>query len=93
MKRLPQLTIAALLTVPMYVGLTRIDALVAWIQTDMAWKALLPIFRLFGVIGAEGEENVIVALLLLFSFVLAFCIVCIAAHMLKRRKPRKLESH
>ncbi|MCX4156162.1 MULTISPECIES: hypothetical protein [Paraburkholderia] len=91
MKRALQKLAAAVLTLPVFIGLTRIDALVAWIQGDTAWKALTPLFRLFGVIGSEGEEDVIIGVLLVISFLIALCVVLIIMASVKRWKARELQ--
>lgn len=78
--------LATLLTPLVFIGLSRIDPLARWVGSDAAWTALMPLFRLFGAVGTEGEENVLLAVLLVASFVVSAIIVWIASALLRRRK-------
>ncbi|WP_323122398.1 hypothetical protein [Burkholderia alba] len=89
MKLLIRLAIAAALTVPICLGLARIDILARWVWSESTWNALLPLFRLLGIYGSEGGEDVLVTLLLILSFTIAFAvasgIVWIATRFIVRR--------
>lgn len=67
MRTLLRLAIAAVLTPFVFFGLSRIDPLAHWVGSDEAWNLLGPLFRLFEVTGIEGEENVLLAVLLVAS--------------------------
>jgi hypothetical protein len=86
MKQLLRFVIALLLTGPVFLGLSRIDPLARWVGSDMVWSALAPLFHLFGATGTEGEENVLLGVLLVASFVIAAAIVWGASHLFGRSR-------
>ncbi|RDK00449.1 hypothetical protein [Paraburkholderia lacunae] len=89
MKGILRVGLTVLLTPLVFMGLSRIDPLARWVGSDAAWSALTPLFHLFGVVGTEGEENVLLAVLLAASFVVAAIIVWIASALLRRHKAQK----
>lgn len=82
--------LAALLTIPVCVLLSRIDPLARWVGSESVWHALRPVFDLFGSYGVEGDANVVVTLLLATSFLIAWLIVWVAAKFLIRVRGRKV---
>ncbi|MGQ7937002.1 hypothetical protein [Paraburkholderia sp. D1E] len=89
MKGILRVGLAVLLTPLVFIGLSRIDPLARWVGSDTAWTALTPLFRLFGAVGIEGEENVLLAVLFIASFVVAAIIVWIASVVLRRHRARQ----
>lgn len=81
MKTFVCLAIAAVLTPFIFFGLSRIDPLARWVGSDEAWNLLGPLFRVFGVTGIEGEENVLLAVLLVASFLVAARVVLLASRL------------
>lgn len=89
MKSFLRVGLAVLLTPLVFIGLSRIDPLARWIGSDAVWTALTPLFRLFGAVGTEGEENVLLAVLLVASFVVSAIIVWIVSALLRRHKAQQ----
>ncbi|ABA49261.1 unnamed protein product [Burkholderia pseudomallei 1710b] len=81
MKMFVRLAIAAVLTPFIFFGLSRIDPLARWVGSDEARNLLGPLFRVFGVTGIEGEENVLLAVLLVASFLVAALVVLLALRL------------
>lgn len=91
MKGLLRILLAVVLTVPVFLGVTRIDILVSWLFSESGYQALSPLFRLFGTVGVEGHENVIAGVLLVLSVVIAVGLVCVGSTLLKRLRARDLQ--
>jgi hypothetical protein len=90
MKRLVlQFVLAIALTVPVFLGLTSFDALIAWMYGDVGWKLLIPLFRLYGAVGVEGEDEVIAGVLLIASFALSLGVVGLASIVLHHRHVKR----
>ncbi|WP_454875359.1 hypothetical protein [Paraburkholderia xenovorans] len=89
MKGILRVGLTVLLTPLVFIGLSRIDPLARWVGSDAAWTALTPLFHLFGVVGTEGEENVLLAVLLAVSFVVAAIIVWIASMLIRRLRAQQ----
>ncbi|WP_323119969.1 hypothetical protein [Burkholderia alba] len=85
MKTLIRLIISIFLTIPVFFGLSRIDPLARWVGSDQTWTLLTPVFRLFGATGIEEEEDILLAILLMVSFIIAAALVCGAERYFKRR--------
>lgn len=92
MKQLLRFVLALVLTGPVFFGLSRIDPLARWVGSDAAWSALAPLFRLFGAAGTEGEETVLLGVLLVLSFIVAAIIVWGVA-ALARAKAHRTAAH
>ncbi|MEZ2310445.1 hypothetical protein AB6809_27760 [Paraburkholderia sp. RCC_158] len=86
MKGLLRVGLAVLLTPLVFIGLSRIDPLARWVGSDAVWTALTPLFRLFGAAGMEGEESVVLCVLLAVSFITAALLVCIASVLIQRQR-------
>ncbi|WP_176059236.1 hypothetical protein [Paraburkholderia sp. BCC1876] len=86
MKPLARCLSAIALTVPVFLGITQINALLAWLYSESGYQALAPLFHLFGTVGVEGHESVIAGLLLALSFALSALIVWLGSALLKRRR-------
>lgn len=91
MKVLLRTGLAVLLTPLVFFGLSRIDPLARWVGSDAVWTALTPVFHLFGVIGSEGEENVLLGALLVMSFVVATIIIWLASALIRRQREQQAE--
>ncbi|MFM0158009.1 hypothetical protein [Paraburkholderia sediminicola] len=89
MIRILRVLFALILTVPVFLGLTRIDVLLRWLYSESGYRALDPLFHLFGAVGIEGHESVIAGVLLALSFIVAFCIASIAMGLLKRSRSQE----
>ncbi|MDR3099334.1 MAG: hypothetical protein LBV73_19960 [Paraburkholderia sp.] len=89
MKRIARIVLALLcalaLTPLVFLALTRIDAIPAWLYSERGYAALDPLFDLFGAVGVEGHEGVIVGVLLVLSFAISGAIVAAGAALLRRR--------
>ena len=93
MKQLLRFVIALVLTGPVFFGLSRIDPLARWIGSEAAWSALSPLFRLFGAVGTEGEETVLLGVLLVVSFGIAAALVWSTAAAITRMRKHRAVSH
>jgi hypothetical protein len=90
MKRLVlQFVLAIALTLPVFLVVTSFDALVAWMYGETGWKLLIPLFRLYGAVGVEGEDEVIAGVLLIASFALALCLVTFTSIVLNHRHAKR----
>ncbi|WP_258168502.1 hypothetical protein [Paraburkholderia sp. BL21I4N1] len=78
--------LAIVLTVPVFLGVTQINVLLAWLYSESGYQALAPLFHLFGSVGVEGHESVITGLLLALSLVVSAFIVWLGSALLKRRR-------
>jgi len=76
MKRLLSVVVAVALTIPMFLGLTKIDAIPGWLYSELGYAVLSPLFRIFGAVGVEGHEDVVVGVLLVASFAISLAIAC-----------------
>lgn len=63
MKRTIRFTIELVvaLALPVFLLITKIDAIPAWLYSANGYAALDPLFNLFGAVGVEGHEDVILA--------------------------------
>jgi len=75
MRRLLSALLAVVLTVPVFLVLTRIDAIPGWLYSERGYAVLDPLFRMFGAVGVEGHEDVVAGVLLVASFVIAVALV------------------
>ncbi|CAH2808751.1 MAG: hypothetical protein PPHEINF_6198 [uncultured Paraburkholderia sp.] len=80
--------LAVLLTPLVFIGLSRIDPLARWVGSDAVWTALTPLFRIFGAVGTEGEEGVVLSVLFAVSFITAALLVWIASVFIQRQRQR-----
>lgn len=75
MKRLfASLLAAFVLAFPIAIGIGRSPWFGHWMESGHGWDALDPLLNFFGVIGVEGEGDVVVNTLLVVSFVLSFAL-------------------
>lgn len=86
MKALLRCLSAIVLTLPIFLGITQINALLAWLYSESGYRALAPLFHLFGTVGVEGHESVITGLLLALSFVVSALIVWLSSALLTHRR-------
>ena len=75
MRRLLSVLLAAVLTVPVFLVLTRIYFIPGWLYSERGYAVLHPLFRAFGAVGVEGHEDVVAGVLLFASFVIALAFV------------------
>nr|WKF60905.1 hypothetical protein HUO10_005427 [Paraburkholderia busanensis] len=78
--------LAFVLTVPIFLGVTQIDALLSWLYSESGYRMLSPLFSLFGAVGVEGHVSVIAGLLLAVSFIASVGIVSFAFNLIGRRR-------
>lgn len=73
--------VALLLTLPIFLGITRMPWFWAWFNDGSGWDTLAPILKMLGAIGAEDDENVLFGLVLAVSFMISLIIstTCAAA--------------
>jgi hypothetical protein len=93
MKLILRFVIALALTGPVFIGLSRIDPIARWVGSEAVWSALAPLFRLFGTVGIEGEENVLLGVLLVVSFIVAAVLVWAAGAVLSLAKAHRAATH
>ncbi|CAN7403931.1 hypothetical protein LJR230_002434 [Trinickia sp. LjRoot230] len=75
MKRFLVSLIAALvLAFPIAIAIGRSPWFGHWMANGHGWDAFDPLLNFFGVIGVEGEGDVVVNALLVVSFVLSFAL-------------------
>ncbi|MFP3552059.1 hypothetical protein SB861_15235 [Paraburkholderia sp. SIMBA_049] len=84
MKHFLRVLAALLMTVPVCMALSKIGPLAQWVYNDSTWNALRPLFDLVGSIGVEGDEDVVVALLLIASFLISWAIAWIGSLLFSR---------
>ncbi|MFM0660129.1 hypothetical protein [Paraburkholderia sediminicola] len=89
MIRMLRVLFALVLTVPVFLGLTRIDMLLRWLYSESGYQVLDPLFRLFGAVGVEGHESVIAGVLVALSFIVALCIASIVMALLQRSRSQE----
>ncbi len=76
MKRFFVSLLAALaLAFPIAIGIGRSPWFGNWMAHGHGWDTFDPLLKFFGVIGVEGEGDVVVNTLLVVSFVLSFALV------------------
>ncbi|MBB5398885.1 hypothetical protein HDG41_000921 [Paraburkholderia sp. JPY162] len=71
MKNVLRIFVALVLTVPVCLALSSIAPLARWVGSESTSERLRPLFKLVGAVGMEGEQDVVVTLLLVVSFL--FC--------------------
>ncbi|QBR00318.1 hypothetical protein [Paraburkholderia pallida] len=81
-----ELLLVLVLALPVFVVVTRIDAIPAWLYSDRGYATLEPLFNLFGAVGIEGHEDVIVSVLLALSLVISGAMVAVSAALLQHRR-------
>lgn len=60
-------------------------------ESGHGWDALDPLLNLFGVIGVEGEGNVVVNTLLVVSFFLSFALAWFVFGAVTRARQHKVK--
>ncbi|MGG1943692.1 hypothetical protein AB1286_02645 [Trinickia sp. NRRL B-1857] len=93
MKHLMRFVMALMLTGPVFLGLSRIDPLARWVGSEAAWSTLSPLFRLFDAVGIEGEETILLCVLLVLSFVVSTAIIWSVAAVLARLRTNSTITH
>ncbi len=90
MKRFFVSLLAALvLAFPIAVAIGRSPWFGHWMANGHGWDALDPLLNFFGVVGVEGEGNVVVNALLVVSFVLSFALAWFAFGAITRARQHK----
>ncbi|WP_186266798.1 hypothetical protein [Burkholderia gladioli] len=75
MKKLLRLVVAIMLVIPVFFFVTRIDAVPLWLYSERGFDMLAPLFRIFDVVGSEGQDSVVTGVLLALSFVISLGLV------------------
>lgn len=78
--------LSLVLTVPVFLGMTRIDTLISWLYSENGYRILAPLFSLFDTVGVEGHESVITGVLLFVSLVVSVGVVLTGSELLARRR-------
>ena len=60
-----------------------------WMAHGRGWDAFDPLLNFFGVVGVEGEGNVVVNALLVVSFVLSFALIWFVSGAVTRARQHK----
>ena len=90
MKRFFVSLIAALvLAFPIAIVIGRSPWFGAWMEHGRGWDAFDPLLNLFGVVGVEGEGDVVVNTLLVTSFVLSFALAWFGYGYVTRTRQHK----
>ncbi len=66
---------ALVLTLPIYTGIANIPAVDHWFTSGAGWGAFEPIFKFAEGLGFRGEGRIIIASMLLISFVISLLVV------------------
>jgi len=93
MKTIRLLSLAALLTAPVFMGIARIDAIPGFLFSSTGYALLHPLFVLFGAVGVEGDEGVVAGVMLVLSFIVAALIVWGAGALLARARSHRSAAH
>lgn len=93
MKTIRRLSVAVLLTLPVFIGISRIDAIPRFFFSSTGYALLQPLFTLFGAVGVEGDEGVVAGVMLTLSFILACLIVWGGGAALARVKAHRTVAH
>lgn len=82
---------ALVLTFPLYLGITAISWLAAWFAHGSGWDVFSPVFRILGSVGGEQDESMLLAMLLLASFLISLAATAFAARIIERwrRSPKR----
>jgi hypothetical protein len=92
MKRFFVSLIAALvLALPIAIVIGRSSWFGQWMTHGRGWDALDPLLNFFGVIGVEGEGDVVVNSLLVVSFFLSFALAWFVFGAVTRARPHKVK--
>lgn len=87
MKRFFVSLIAALiLALPIAIGIGRSPWFGDWMTHGRGWDAFDPLLNFFGVVGVEGEGDVVVNALLIVSFMLSFALAWFAFGAITRSR-------
>lgn len=80
---------ALVLAFPIAIAIGRSPWFGHWMANGHGWDVFDPLLNLFGVVGVEGEGNVVVNTLLCGSFVLSFVLAWLAFGAVTRMRQRK----
>jgi hypothetical protein len=92
MKRFFVSLLAALvLAFPIAIAIGRSSWFGHWMATGHGWDEFDPLLNFFGVIGVEGEGDVVVNTLLIVSFILSFALAWFVFGAVMRMRQRKAQ--
>lgn len=80
---------ALVLAFPVAIAVGRSPWFGDWMAHGRGWDVFDPLLNFFGVIGVEGEGDVVVNTLLVVSFVLSFALVWVTFGAIARTRQRK----
>lgn len=80
---------ALMLAFPLAIAIGRSRWFGHWMASGHGWDALDPVLNFFGVIGVEGEGDVLVNTLLIVSFVLSFALAWFVYGAVTRARQHK----
>ncbi len=82
------LLLGLLMTVPVYLLLVTSEPVRAWSAGDASYTAFQPLFRALNSVGGEQNEDIVTAVWLLLSFVIALALATLAVGLAARRRRR-----
>lgn len=88
-RSLRHLALAALLTVPVAIGISRIPGFDAWFASGSGYRFFGPLFRAFDSDGGEQNTDIIVGTILGLSFLLSLAGTFVFARILRRFRKLK----
>jgi hypothetical protein len=88
-KSLACIALAALLTLPIAIGMSRLPGLGQWITSESGYRIWGPLFRAFNSDGGEQSTDIIVGTILTISFLLALAGSAAFASIVSRCRKRK----
>ncbi|ULR75114.1 hypothetical protein JC1_42 [Burkholderia phage JC1] len=74
------------LTILVFIGLTNIDPLLAWLHSNAGYAVLEPLFRASGADGVERHEEVIGAVLIAASFLISCALIWATSRLVSRSR-------
>ncbi|ATF36653.1 hypothetical protein CO709_27545 [Burkholderia thailandensis] len=80
---------ALVLTLPIYTGIANIPAVDHWFTSGAGWEAFEPIFKAVERMGFQGEGRIIIASMLLISFLISLLIVLSIGKFASRNRTKK----
>ena len=83
------LIVALVLAFPIAVAIGRTPWFGHWMANGHGWNAFDPLLDFFGVVGVEGEGDVVVNALLVVSFILSFALAWFTFGAITRSRRRR----
>ena len=84
--RIIVLLLAAVLTLPVYLGLANTPAINDWFLYGQGWAAFQPLFDLCNKIGIYGNASILVATMFVISFLIALAGISLCRGTIRRMR-------